>query len=158
FMLSNSPYQFDENIGYSFDEGFYSIVGEQYWELVSPVTFIDTLKKYRGEIIVVYAYPPDHWYNDEYIDQIHSKIKNMNIKNSATVMRAGTYWVIQSSGGFPIYKKSTLEEQALHIIDGIKDKKYPHPEWVKWDKYEIKYKKERRKAMRKKMRKKMIYR
>jgi hypothetical protein len=87
-----------------------------YWKRTSPVAFIDTLKLHPGEIFAIQIEPDINWYEEVQIPFLEDKLGDKSL--CAAVVSA---YISER----PLYKKTTISDQAKFLIKGIKEKKYP---------------------------------
>lgn len=92
-----------------------------YWSLVSPLNFIDTLRKYSDDQFLILYVPPNNWYDKNLIPYLEYKI------NDTT--KSG--YAISGLDSFDYFEfHSTIGEQVQCLIQGIKDKMYPPVYWL----------------------------
>jgi len=94
----------------------YDIDSITYWQKVSPIMFMDTLKKHPFRIFVITVSPQENWYDQKYVEQLKHFSKDRSLCAA----------VISSKLNMrPVYKRTTVSQQREYLIKGINEKRYP---------------------------------
>jgi hypothetical protein len=97
------------------------IEDSEYWDKVNPIMFIDTLRKYPGEIFSIDSFPKENWYDKKYITLLEKMFNDIgsNSNDKCAGVISG-YISIR-----PIYKNTSVANQINYLIKGMQQKKYP---------------------------------
>ena len=97
------------------DSKFIHTSKEVDWSRVSPIDFVNILKKNRHSIMVIDSPPPEIWIKKEHVPKLMNMIYSS--EPAAPVM-------LQSSPHTPS-DTSTVGNEAMFLIEGFKNKSYP---------------------------------
>ena len=88
----------------------------KYFETITPIMFLDTLKKYPNEVFVFGTINNKNWYDTNLISTLTLKLTDHTLCG-----------LVESSYNSKLYsyRKTTISEQARLLIEGINNRQYP---------------------------------
>lgn len=95
------------------------IEDKKYWSGITPVDFLDTLKKYGDSTFFRIDEKPDSsWFKDTYIIELR---KHCNDTSQSAIV-----FTIYDSHAHDDHGSSTVREQAIYLIQSYATNNYPH--------------------------------
>jgi len=88
-----------------------------YWNKVTPIDFLDTLKKYPSELFLIEVEPKVNWYKNEYIIVLKSYYRCK--KKCGGV---ASYYISKKI----TFVNTTIGHQARYIVESFNYKRFPH--------------------------------
>ncbi len=93
------------------------------WNVISPLDFIDILKKRNAYIVTIWEAPPNNWIKEEHVYDLMKLIESTE---------SAAHVVSSLSSYMPSGPSSTVGNQAIFLIEGFINEKYPPSLWSKY--------------------------